>query len=220
MSNPPPSLQRRQGLHRRQNSTPVAFEAMKVQMPPTTTVQRQNQHRRGQSYDISRSPIRRRQQNGSAVSMFTNIGPIQGQQILREAQQQRIARPGQHQPQIDPTAAQQCVMYPQPQSLPTTPYNVTMNGFMSVPEEMMQHSQFLSHPVMPTGNQATYLLDENNQYYAQTLNHMQEAVPMIHQTDRRMSQPELRLQTGLRPYTPTHQLQTGKCLKHSCVTML
>lgn len=211
MSNPPSSLQRRQGLHRRQNSTPIAFEAMKVQMPPAN-IQRQNVHRRGQSYDISRSPIRRHQHTGSAVSMNTNIGSIHGQQILREAQQQRTTRPGQQQrnPQLDTTVTQQCGFFPQSQPFSETPYNMTMNVFMPVPQDMMPHSQFQDMQMpMSAGSQAAYLLDENSQHYFQAMHQIQEA-QMMSATNGRIPQPELRVQTGMRPYTPTQQIQTGK----------
>ena len=213
MSNPPPSLQNQQKLHhQRQNSTPVAFEAMKVPMPPNTT-QRQAMHRRGQSYDVARTPIRRHQHNGSAVSMNTNIGSFHGQQILREAQQQKIARPGQQysQPQVNTSLAQQCAIFPHPQSFSSMSYDMTMNAIIPMNQEMMQHSQYQNVPMpMSAGSQSPYMFDENTQHYFQTMHQLQEAAQMMPQTDRRMSQPDLRIQTGLRPYTPTHQLQSGR----------
>ena len=217
MSNPPSSLQSRQKLHhQRQNSTPVAFEAMKVPMPPHT--QRQTLHRRGQSYDMARTPIRRQQHTGSAVSMTTNIGSIHGQQILREAQQQRIARPGQQytQPQVDTSVTQHCGNFPHPQSFSTIPYDMTMNAIIPINQEMMQHSQYQNMQMpLSAGPQSPFVFDENSQHYFQAMHQMQEAAQMMAQTDRRMSQPDLRIQTGLRPYTPTHQLQTGKCFGHN-----
>lgn len=209
MSNPPSSLQSRQKLHRRQNSTPVAaFEAMKVQMPPTQT-HRHNMHRRGQSFDLSRGPIRRHAHNGSAISMHTNIGPIHGQQILREAQQQRIPRPGQQaiQPRVDTSSAQQCGMYTQPS--PSIPYDMTMNT--PSPNSMMQyaHMQNAQMP-MSAGFPNPYMFDENNHHYFQAMHQMQDIPEMMPFNDRRMSQPDLRIQTGLRPYTPIHQIQTGQ----------
>lgn len=210
MSNPPSSLQSRQKLHKRQNSTPVAFEAMKAQMPPNT-IQRHSLHRRGQSHDISRTPIRRHQHTGSAVSMNANTGSIQGQQILREAQQQRTARPGQQhiQPRVDTLIAQQCGGFIQQQPFQET-YDMTMNAIMPSPQGMMHHAQF-SGMQMPlsAGSQESFMLDENSQNYFQALHSMQDAAQMM-TMDRRMSQPDLTVQTRMRPYTPTHQIQTGK----------
>lgn len=213
MSIPPSSLQSRQKLHIRQNSTPVAFEAMKVQLPPTQ-IQRHSMHRRGQSFDLNRGPVRRHAHTGSAVSMNTNIGPNQRQQILREAQQQRIPRPGQQaiQPRIDTSSAQQCGMFQQ--SSPSIPYDMTMNvppphGMM--PYTHMQHLQQIQMPIS-AGSQSSFILDENSQHYFQGIHQIQEMPEIMHVTDRRMSQPELRIQTGLRPYTPIHQIQSGKHL--------
>lgn len=208
MSNPPPSLQNRQRLHQRQQSTPVAFEAMKVQIPPNPA--RQNMHRRGQSFDMSKSPIRRQhQRTGSAVSTNTNLG----QHILREAQQQRIARPGQQQiqPRLDTSIAQQYGGYPPTHSLPGTPYDMTMNAYMSMPQNMIQHSQYqnMQMPMqMQQNSPIPFSPMDMAPNYFQATHQFQEAQAM--NLDRRMSQPDLRLQTGLRPYTPTHQIQTGK----------
>ncbi|KAK5942882.1 Metallothionein expression activator [Knufia obscura] len=58
-------------------------------------------------------------------------------------------------------------------------------------------------------SQSPYMFDENSQHYFQAMHQMQEAAQMMPQTDRRMSQPDLRIQTGIRPYTPQHQLQTA-----------
>ena len=205
MSNQPSSLQSRQKLHKRQQSTPVAFEAMKVQMLPTTT-QRQTLHRRGQSYDTTRTPIRRHQQTGSMVGMNTNIQSFQGQQILREAQQQRT-RPGQQpiQPRVDTLIAQQCGVIPQQQQQQSfqEQYDMTMNAMM-LPQGIMQHSQYGNMP-LSAGVSESYILDENNQHYFQNL-HLQTAQYMP--IDRRLSQPELR--HGMRAYTPDQNIQTGK----------
>lgn len=181
-------------------------------MPPTT-IQRHNLHRRGQSYDMARSPIRRHNHTGSAVSMNTNVGSFQGQQILREAQQQRTARPGQQhmQPQIDGSLAQQqCGFYAQPQPFTGIPYDMSMNGIMSVPLDMNPHSQFqnMQMPVS-AGSQTSFMFDENSQNYFQPMHQIPEVGQMMPQHERRMSQPDLRIQTGMRPYTPIHQIQTG-----------
>ncbi|RDW73905.1 hypothetical protein BP5796_07347 [Coleophoma crateriformis] len=77
LSNPNNNLQNRQRLHRRQNSTPNAFEAAKVNALPN--LQRHGSHRRGISLDQ-----RRRQ-----------TPPQDYTHILRETQQQRLVRPGQ-----------------------------------------------------------------------------------------------------------------------------
>lgn len=89
LSNPPPTnLQNRQRQHRRQNSTPTAFEPMKVTALPKT-VQRPG-HRRGMSLDQ-----RPRHAPAQDPAQFTNQGyPTTPQHILRETQQQRLARPG------------------------------------------------------------------------------------------------------------------------------
>ena len=93
LSNPSSSLQQRQRQHRRQNSTPSAFQAPKVPLLPATNIQRTAAHRRGQSLDQRCAQRAQPQQDDTMVS--TNIGSQQRQQHgLREAQQQRLARPG------------------------------------------------------------------------------------------------------------------------------
>jgi hypothetical protein len=226
MSNPPSSLQQRQRLHRRQNSTPVvAFEAMKVSatMPQQP---RHTLHRRGQSFDLQRSPIRKQQQ-GNAVSM-TNLGSIHGQQILREAQQQKIARPGQLQqhPHLNLhtnlPGTPDCGMFqPATNSIPPSPYdNMTMNAMMhqNSPSMDFPHSQqYFTDMNMPMQNgMAMALMDENsNQFFhdAQTLQFHQSTG--ISFDNRRMSQPDLRVQTQLRPHTPSQQIQTGELISSS-----
>lgn len=225
MSNPPPSLQQRQRMHRRQNSTPVAsFEAMRVNtnMPQ----QRQNFHRRGQSFDQQRSPIRKHH-HGSTVSI-TDIGQIHGQQILREAQQQRIPRPGQqhhqHQNQQNqmnmnmnmemPISPACGIFTSMPNSLPGTPYeNMTMNEIMQQNSQGIDFSQqYFSEMNMPVSSlQAMGVMDENSQQYFQD-NRGVQVHPRtgISFDNRRMSQPDLRVQTQLRPHTPSNQIQTGK----------
>jgi regulatory protein SWI5 len=111
LSNPPPSnLHARQRQHRRQNSTPTAFEAVKIPALPNVQHPRAGGHRRGLSLDTRRrttttipSPTTLRQEM-NAVSMNTNTGlattPSSRHHVLREAQQQRIqARPGPQQQQ-------------------------------------------------------------------------------------------------------------------------
>lgn len=212
MSNPPSSLQHRQRLHRRQNSTPVAFEAMRVQHPATIQRQNSHQHRRGQSID-SRSPIRRQHHHTGSMVSITNLGStLHGQQILREAQQQKLSRPGQHQ-HFELPVSPQCGSYLSQThgSLPTSPYdNMTMNAFMQN-QGMPSHSQYFPQDFnvpLSADLQVSFEIDENNQHYfqnAHTLNQSMEASMQ----DRRMSHPELRIQTGMRPLTPTQQIQTG-----------
>ncbi|KAK8873608.1 Metallothionein expression activator [Apiospora arundinis] len=108
LSHPPQSgLQARQQhlrQHRRQNSTPTATEAMKIatnsnlpQMHPYQQSQQQQQqrqrmsHRRGMSLDTRRHPMH---------TPTRQEFPTTPQHVLRETQQQRIARPGHSQQAI------------------------------------------------------------------------------------------------------------------------
>ncbi|KAK6582518.1 hypothetical protein PZA11_004926 [Diplocarpon coronariae] len=97
LSNPTNNLHTRQRQHRRQQSTPNAFEAVKASTLPT--IQRRNTHRRGMSLDT------RRRQSPPQDYMVSNTNPgyqtTQTQHILRETQQQRLARPGQNFAQFD-----------------------------------------------------------------------------------------------------------------------
>ncbi|KAF4961633.1 hypothetical protein FSARC_10123 [Fusarium sarcochroum] len=131
----PTGLHARQKQHRRQNSTPTAFEGVKVPNLPTTH-QRQTAHRRGLSLDI------RRQQNSAS--------PITRQKymhVLREAQQQRIqARPGTQNPyaNLAPSGSENYLMSPHgtpqtqrfdpscfdPNSLPFDAYTADLNVMM------------------------------------------------------------------------------------------
>ncbi|KAK5061020.1 hypothetical protein LTR84_007561 [Exophiala bonariae] len=192
--------------------------------------QRQNFHRRGQSFDQQRSPIRKHH-HGSTVSI-TDIGQFHGQQILREAQQQRIPRPGQqHQQQhpqhqqfqqnqmnmsIDMPISPACGMFQMPNSLPGTPYeNMTMNEIMHQNSQSLDFSQtqpYYSDMNMPVSNiQNMGIMDENNAQYFQD-NHVLQIHPTtgISFDNRRMSQPDLRVQTQLRPHTPSNQIQTAQ----------
>lgn len=128
LSAPPPAgLQARQRQHRRQHSTPNAFDAMKIagnnlpsHMQPHQQVHQQQQqhqqqpqpqqqqsgrsrvsHRRGMSLDTRRqqmqSPSAFRQEFHNTVSEHTNTGLKPPQHVQRETQQQRLARPGSQQ---------------------------------------------------------------------------------------------------------------------------
>jgi regulatory protein SWI5 len=113
----PNNLQSRQRQHRRQNSTPTAFEPVKVSHLPN--IQRHG-HRRGMSLDQ-----RRRQSPPQEIPVSTtNTGYTTTQQhILRETQQQRLARqgPGQQFTQFDndDTYLQSPVVTPHRQSFDT-----------------------------------------------------------------------------------------------------
>ncbi|KAG5656192.1 hypothetical protein KAF25_009068 [Fusarium avenaceum] len=147
----PTGLHARQKQHRRQNSTPTAFEGVKIPTLPTT--QRQTAHRRGLSLDIRRqnssaSPATSRQ--NYMVSTNTNSTGLANHpqhNVLREAQQQRIqARPGTQNPyaNLAPTGNENFLMSPHgtpqtqrfdpscfdPSSLPFDPYT-DLNVMMS-----------------------------------------------------------------------------------------
>ncbi len=96
LSTPTSSLQQRHRQHRRQNSTPTAFDAPKVPLLPATAIRRNGSHRRGLSLDQrpqQRDQPKKFPQDDRTVS--TNTGLHQQQQhILQETQQQRLARPG------------------------------------------------------------------------------------------------------------------------------
>ncbi|KAK0610007.1 hypothetical protein B0T17DRAFT_593848 [Bombardia bombarda] len=106
LSNPPQTggLHARQRQHRRQNSTPSAFEAVKIAPLPNFQHQRPHvSHRRGQSLDMRRQQLSHsttatattRQDYTTVSTSTTNTGlNTTPQHILRETQQQRIARPG------------------------------------------------------------------------------------------------------------------------------
>ncbi|KAI1377933.1 hypothetical protein F4677DRAFT_413935 [Hypoxylon crocopeplum] len=116
LSNPPHGgLQARSRQHRRQNSTPTGFETMKIatnlpNMHPHQQQQRARMsHRRGMSLDTRRQQLQQRQQQMQSPTIPTrqefstvsnptnNTGSMTPQHVLREAQQQRIARPGPQQ---------------------------------------------------------------------------------------------------------------------------
>ncbi|KAI0116248.1 hypothetical protein F4776DRAFT_637327 [Hypoxylon sp. NC0597] len=115
LSHPPQGgLQARIRQHRRQNSTPTGFETTKIasNLPNMHLQHHQQQrsrmsHRRGMSLDTRRqqhqqyqmqSPTIPTRQEFQTVSNATNnTGSIQSQHVLREAQRQRIARPGPQQ---------------------------------------------------------------------------------------------------------------------------
>lgn len=93
LSNPTTNLHQRQRQHRRQNSTPTAFDAAKVPtLPQQQQLQRNASHRRGISLD------QRRQHQQRDHSTNPGLQYTQ-QQLLRETQQHRLVRPGHQQQQ-------------------------------------------------------------------------------------------------------------------------
>ena len=220
MSQSPSSLQQRQRLHQRQNSTPVASEVTKVPIMPQTQHRPANLHRRGHSFD-QRSPIRR--QHPGMVSI-TNIGSIQrhGQQILREAQQQRTPRPGQpldqqqQQQQFDiPPGSPHCgVPVSMPQHGPGMSYDnlTTMNAIM-YPGPPMQvahspyHMQDMNVPMLAGIEGYGMPVDENSMHY---FNPIPPPDFLYAPPYRRQSHPDLQIHTAIRPITPTHQMHGGE----------
>jgi hypothetical protein len=214
MSNPTSMLQQRQRLHRRQNSTPVAFEAIKVpNLPPS--IQRHNSHRRGQSLD-QRSPVRgQHRQTGSTVSI-TNQGSANiGQQILREAQQQKLAGPGQ---------PNQVIVSPQCGTF--SGQNINQNGLYD-PSTMNailqeQANMQVESPLQQYFSQDMYMApsvgldcinqdkDENSQHYFQSTHSARHSFADEMMNERRISQPELQMYAQQRPITPAQQMNSGE----------
>ncbi|KAK5995704.1 Metallothionein expression activator [Cladobotryum mycophilum] len=90
------NLQARQRQHRRQQSTPTAFDGAKIQVLPNHVHQQRQQaagHRRGLSLNIQQH-----QSTRMAARQEHRVTPSSQHRVLREAQQQRIqARPGPQQ---------------------------------------------------------------------------------------------------------------------------
>ncbi|KAI0509486.1 hypothetical protein F5B22DRAFT_322979 [Xylaria bambusicola] len=114
LSNPPQSgLHARNRQHRRQNSTPTGYDTMKIATnlpniqpsplrPQHTQYQQQRSrvaHRRGMSLDTRRQMLSQKRQSYGMVSNTNNStgSATTPQHVVREAQQQRIARPGPQQ---------------------------------------------------------------------------------------------------------------------------
>ncbi|KAI0401933.1 hypothetical protein F4802DRAFT_578348 [Xylaria palmicola] len=107
LSNPPTSgLHARHRQHRRQNSTPTTSGQMKIApnlpaiQPSTLRPQQQPRvsHRRGMSLDTRRQMLSHALQEYTMVSNTNNTGSATTpQRVVREAQQQCIARPGPQQ---------------------------------------------------------------------------------------------------------------------------
>ena len=216
LSNPQTVLQQRQRLHRRQNSTPTTpYEAMKVPIIPAPGLQRHNSHRRGQSLD-QRSPIRRPRSVYEGVSI-TNKGSIFEQQILREAQQQRLQRPGQqtqsHIPQcglpMDNTDFQRM-------SMPMTQSIYTDQAIMNAPLQSPGNTNYeigrgIELPMGGAYEMVGLGLDENanNHYFQQSHHQLYDMNDGMGMDMRRMSQPDLQ-DFGQRPMTPLQQMNNSE----------
>ncbi|KAJ2990060.1 hypothetical protein NUW58_g3146 [Xylaria curta] len=125
LSNPPTSgLHTRNRQHRRQNSTPTAYEKQKIapnlphiQPSPLRQHQQQEQlrvsHRRGMSLDTRRQMLAQRRQETNMVSNTNITGSTSTQQhVLREAQQHSIARPGPQQAYVNPATDENYLVSP------------------------------------------------------------------------------------------------------------
>ena len=105
-------------------------------------------------------------------------------------------------------------------SIPASPYdNMTMNAIIqqSSPSMDFQHSQqYFTDMSMPMQNGMHMgLMDENNPGYFHDVHNAQfQRSGGISFDNRRMSQPDLRVQTQLRPQTPSQQIQTGEFQTH------
>jgi hypothetical protein len=215
MSNTPSALQPTQPrMHRRQNSTPVqpvSFEALKATtLPPT--IRRTPLHRRGQSLD-QRSPSRLSQHQHQQVENMvgiTNTGSIYpGQQNLRETQQQQNYRPGQQYIQMSiPTSPG----YDPYTSGPGTPYDqATLHQLLGQANIQMMQSQYFSPHGMPMpagmdGMGMSFGQENQHQHYFQH----GHALNNIVMPEKGMSQSDLRIETGQRPYTPEEQIHTSQ----------
>jgi regulatory protein SWI5 len=105
LSNTNQALYRQQRQHRRQNSTPTAFEAPKVPLLPATKLRRLALHRRSQSLDQQAQQTQRLVQDESTVSITPGFQP-NPQHTLRATQQHKLVQPGQQQKRFSFTAAQ------------------------------------------------------------------------------------------------------------------
>ena len=219
MSNPPSVLQQRQKLHRRQNSTPVAFEAMKVpHLPPT--IQRHDSHRRGQSLD-QRSPVRGQyRQTGSTVSITNTGSATIGQQILREAQQQKLARPGQ---QNHTVVSPQCDTFQDQTINQNGFYNATTINTILQEQDNLQVPSPLQQCFPPNVSMPSSAglegidptMDENSQHYFQPTHSVRHNFG-DEMNERRMSQPDLQLHGRQRPITPAQQMNSGELEGQVC----
>lgn len=119
----PSGMQRHQRQHRRQNSIPVALEAVKTPNPPGAAMHRYSAHKRGMSLDQPPRNLHPTLMPKKASSMGQN----QYTNVLRETQQQHTSHLNQH-PYLDNTQVQ---MMPNTdgQRLETTGLNVYTNQY-------------------------------------------------------------------------------------------
>ena len=147
LSNQTSNLHPRQ--HRRQNSTPTTFDAQKVPLLPATLQQQQSHgsHRRGLSLDQHTHTRHQRHLSPQDDRIrSTNPGlPLTQQHILREAQPQLLARPGQ--PLQQPL--QQPVQQPTQQPVQQPPKIYIENEIFEPPRGLGQNDNqtFSSGPV-------------------------------------------------------------------------
>jgi hypothetical protein len=182
-------------------------------LPPA--IQHNNSHRRGQSLD-QRSPIRgQHRQSGSTVSITNPGSTTTGQQILREAQQQKLARPGQlNQSPVSP----QCGTFQDQVTDQKGLYNATtMNAIlheqtnMQVPSPLQQYfPQNLSMPSSAGLESMDSIVDENSQHYFQSTHGVRRNFGDEMMNERSMSQPDLQFYAGQRPVTPAQQMNGGE----------
>jgi regulatory protein SWI5 len=204
LSTPTNNLQTRQRQHRRQNSTPTAFEKVKVNSLPN--IPKHAAHRRGMSMDQ-----RRKQTSLQDTNMVskTNTGYQTTQQhILRETQQQRLARPGQHYNNFnDENYLNSPAVTPQRQSFDA--------GCISQYGDRGLQSQYqYSGPVNSTANMnfsQDYSLYQTGSD-AETNSRRNSAARRISGgiLDRVAQFENLALQSPQRPVTPTYQTAIGK----------
>ena len=214
MSNPPSMLQQRQRIHRRQNSTPVAFEALKV---PTLSpaVQRHGSHRRGQSLD-QRSPTRgAKRQTGSKLSITNQGSATIGQQILREAQQQTLARPGQrNQSPVSPqrsTILDHTIDQGGLHNANTIDAILQEQAKMQVATPIEQYfAQDLYMPISAGLESMDPNMGDESQHYFQTTHSTRHGLEDEMTNERTMSQPDLQMYAQQRPNTPAQLTNRGE----------
>lgn len=155
LSNPSNGLHARQQQrqHRRQNSTPIAYDGLKTPALPNRHPRQAAGHRRGLSLDTrhhpySSSPTAKQDFTVSTNTNTTGLANTSQHHVLRETQQQRIqARPGTQQHPYGTLASSGSENYlisphgtPQPQrfdpscfdpsSVPFDPYGGELNAMM------------------------------------------------------------------------------------------
>lgn len=145
LSNPPHmsglQVHSRQRQHRRQNSTPSAFDAVKIAPLPSLQQRRPMSHRRGLSLDTrgqqlapapTTTAMRREYMPVSMAA--TNARPATPQQhVLQESHQQRTGRPGLGQPFTAQDGSDTFLISPQ-----VTPQNRRFANAVSAQEQIAE----------------------------------------------------------------------------------